>query len=54
MVLISSGIEVRKDSEWERKQRDLSHYTDKLVSWDIVDKAPAEVWRTFEGREIIE
>jgi hypothetical protein len=54
LVLISSGIEVRKDSEWERKQRDLSHYTDKLVSWDIVNKAPAEVWRTFEGREIIE
>jgi hypothetical protein len=54
LVLISSGIEVRKDSEWERKQRDLSNYTDKLVSWDIVNKAPAEVWRTFEGREIIE
>lgn len=54
LVLISSGIEVRRDSEWEKKQRDLSHLTRNLVSWDIVNKAPAEVWRTLEGREIIE
>jgi pimeloyl-ACP methyl ester carboxylesterase len=54
LVLISSGIDVRKDKEWERKQRDLSLYTHKLLSWDIVNKAPAEVWRTLEGREIIE
>jgi hypothetical protein len=54
LSIISSGIEVKKDTEWERKQRDMSKYTDKLVSWDIVNKAPAEVWRTFDGREIIE
>ena len=54
LVIISSGIEVRRDSEWEKKQRDLTHLTRKLVSWDIVSKAPAEVWRTFDGREMIE
>lgn len=54
LVLISSGIEVRKDSEWERKQRDLSHLTKNLVAWDIVNKAPSEVWKTYDGREIIE
>jgi hypothetical protein len=54
LVVISSGINVRKDSEWEKKQRDLTHLTNKLVAWDIVNKAPSEVWSTFEGREIIE
>ncbi|TVY49337.1 Uncharacterized protein LOCC1_G000716 [Lachnellula occidentalis] len=54
LVVISSGINVRKDSEWEKKQRDLTHLTNKLVGWDIVNKAPSEVWSTFEGREIIE
>lgn len=54
LVLISSGIEVRRDSEWESKQRDLSRITDNLVAWDIVNKAPSEVWRTYDGREVIE
>ena len=54
LSVISSGIEVKKDTEWERKQREMSRYTDNLVSWDIVNKAPAEVWRTFDGREMIE
>jgi len=54
LVLISSGIEIRKDSEWEKKQRDLSYLTKNLVSWDIVNKAPAEVWQRYDGREIIE
>jgi pimeloyl-ACP methyl ester carboxylesterase len=54
LVLISSGIELRKDSVWEEKQRDLSHLTNNLVSWDIVNKAPSEVWTTLDGREIIE
>jgi pimeloyl-ACP methyl ester carboxylesterase len=53
-ALISSGIEVRRDSTWESKQRDLSHLTKQLISWDIVNKAPHEVWKTFEGREIME
>jgi len=54
LVLISSGIEIKKDSEWDHKQRDLSRLTKNLVSWEIVSKAPSEVWTTLEGREVIE
>jgi len=54
LALISSGIEVKRDSEWARKQEDLSHLTNNLVSWDIVNKAPSEVWKTYEGRKLIE
>ncbi|PQE20915.1 integral membrane protein [Rutstroemia sp. NJR-2017a BBW] len=54
LVVISSGIEVKRDSEWARKQEDLSHLTKNLKSWDIVNKAPGEVWKTYEGREMIE
>lgn len=54
VTLISSGEEVRRDSEWEEKQRDLSYITHKLQHWDIVNDAPHEVWRTLEGRQMIE
>ena len=54
LVIVSSGIHVRSDNEWERKQRDLTTLTDKLKSWDIVNAAPHEVWRTLEGRKILE
>jgi len=54
VALVSSGIMVRKDSQWEKKQRDLSHLTNKLVAWDVVNKADHEVWRTYDGREILE
>ena len=54
LVVISSGIEVRRDSEWERKQRDLTHLTDDLVAWDIVNAAPHEVWQTLKGRKMME
>ncbi|KAI9836166.1 MAG: hypothetical protein M1837_003429 [Sclerophora amabilis] len=54
LVVVSSGIETRKDSEWERKQRDLTHLTKKLVAWDIVNRAPHEVWQTYEGRQTLE
>lgn len=54
LVVISSGIEVKRSSEWEAKQRDLTHLTDNLVAWDIVNKASTEVWRTYSGRETIE
>jgi len=53
-ALVSSGIEVRRDSTWDSKQRDLSHLTNRLLSWDVVNKAPHEVWKTLEGREIME
>ncbi|EUC36617.1 hypothetical protein COCVIDRAFT_100096 [Bipolaris victoriae FI3] len=54
LVVVSSGIEVRKNSEWERKQKDLTHLTDNLVSWDVVNKAPHQVWQTLEGRSVME
>lgn len=54
LSLISSGISNARDSEWERKQRDLTKLTENLVSWDVVKKAPHQVWKTFHGREVIE
>lgn len=54
VVVISSGEQIRRDSVWEDKQRDLTHLTRQLEDWDIVDKAPHQVWRTLEGRDQIE
>jgi hypothetical protein len=54
VTIISSGVQIRKDSEWEKKQRDLTHLTNELRNWDVVSKAPHEVWTTLAGREIIE
>ncbi|KAJ6168834.1 hypothetical protein N7497_001677 [Penicillium chrysogenum] len=54
VVVVSSGQEVRKNSQWEERQEDLSHITDNLLSWDIADDAPHEVWNTGQGREILE
>ena len=54
VVIVSSGIKAGSDNEWKEKQRDLTHYTENLVSWDIVGKAPHQVWRTFEGRQLME
>ena len=51
---MSSGIECRRDAEWERKQKDLTTLTDNLVSWEVVRKTPHEVWKTLEGREQME
>lgn len=54
VVVISSAIKVRTDSQWEEKQRDLTQLTDNLHDWDVVNKAPHQVWKTLDGREIIE
>ncbi|KAI5366312.1 Putative alpha/Beta hydrolase [Septoria linicola] len=54
LVVISSGIHVRLDDTWASKQRDLTNITGKLLSWDIVNKAPHYVWHTKEGRDIME
>lgn len=54
LAVISSGIEVRRDAEWERKQKDLTTLTEKLVAWDVVNKAPHQVWQTLEGRMAME
>lgn len=53
LVVVSSGVEIRRDSVWQEKQRDLTYLTDQLVSWDIVN-APHEVWKTYEGRQLLE
>ena len=54
LVVVSSGINVRKDSEWERKQEQLTKVTKNLISWDVVSAAPHEVWQTYEGRQALE
>lgn len=54
LVVISSAIECRKDSEWDRKQRDSTKLTENLVGWDVINKAPHQVWRTLEGRQVME
>jgi pimeloyl-ACP methyl ester carboxylesterase len=54
VVLISSGQEVRRDHEWSEGQRDLSKLTRNVKHWDIVDKAPHQVWETAEGRDQME
>jgi hypothetical protein len=54
LAIVSSGIEVKRDSEWERKQKDLTKLTDNLVAWDVVNKAPHQVWQTLEGRHAME
>ncbi|ORY09445.1 hypothetical protein BCR34DRAFT_487217 [Clohesyomyces aquaticus] len=54
IVVVSSGIKCRTDKEWERKQEDLTKLTDNLVSWDVVNKAPHQVWQTYDGRTMME
>jgi pimeloyl-ACP methyl ester carboxylesterase len=54
LVIVSSGIEVRNDDEWESKQKDLTNITDNLLSWDVVNKAPHFVWQTYDGRKVME
>ena len=54
LVVISSGIEVKKNSDWEKKQEDLTKITDNLISWDVVNQAPHFVWSTYDGRKIME
>jgi len=54
VVVISSGEQIRKDREWQDKQRDLTHLTDNLEDWDVTKDAPHRVWDTLEGRELIE
>lgn len=55
LVVVSSGVHVRSSKEWESKQEDLTKVTDNLIAWDVVGGAPPEeVWKTFEGRKILE
>jgi len=54
LVVVSSGIKYRTDSEWADKQHDLTKITGKLLSWEVVNKAPHYVWQTLEGRSTME
>jgi pimeloyl-ACP methyl ester carboxylesterase len=54
LVVVSSGIKVRKDDEWEEKQKKLTKITENLLSWDVVNKAPHKVWETLDGRNVME
>lgn len=53
LVVVSSGVEVRRNEKWAQGQKDLSGITKKLRAWDIVDGAPHEVWRSEEGRRVL-
>lgn len=54
IALVSSGIHVRQDREWEKKQEDLTKISQNSIAWDVVPDAPHNVWRTLEGRSIME
>ncbi|KAJ5106217.1 hypothetical protein N7456_002892 [Penicillium angulare] len=53
VVVVSSGKKM-KDPEWAKRQEDLSHITERLVSWDVVRDAPHEIWTDTEGRRVLE
>lgn len=54
VVVVSSGKEMQSDPQWAERQEDLSHITNKLLSWDVVHEAPHEVWSIPEGRQVLE
>ncbi|PKX89665.1 uncharacterized protein P174DRAFT_454682 [Aspergillus novofumigatus IBT 16806] len=54
LVVVSSGVEVRRSNKWAKTQEDLTKITQNLKDWDIVKGAPHEVWRTTEGRQVLE
>ncbi|KAL2849125.1 hypothetical protein BJY01DRAFT_148971 [Aspergillus pseudoustus] len=54
LTVVSSGVKVDGDKKWASKQEDLTGITENLRSWDIVKDAPHEVWRTTEGRRVLE
>ena len=54
LVVVSSGIEVGRDTDWDRKQQDLYRYTNRLVSSDVIAGAPHQVWRSKEGADVME
>lgn len=54
LVVVSSGVEVRRSEHWARQQEQMAHITENLVAWDVVRGAPHEVWESFEGRQVLE
>lgn len=54
LVVVSSGVEVRRDETWAKRQQDLTKITDNLVAWEVVPGAPHEVWTSEKGRQVLE
>lgn len=54
LVVISSGVEVGRDPKWNDKQQDFGRYTRKVIGTDVVAGAPHQVWKTREGRNVME
>jgi pimeloyl-ACP methyl ester carboxylesterase len=55
LVVVTSGVHLKRDKDWERKQQDLTGVTDKLLAWDIVKGAPSEeIWRSEQGKKVLE
>ena len=54
LVVISSGESIKNDREWEAKQEDMTKLTDNLLYWMVVNKAPHKIWKTWEGRRLME
>lgn len=54
LVVVSSGVEVRKSEKWAKTQEDLTTVTKNIQDWDVVQGAPHEVWKTLAGRTILE
>ncbi|KAE8353024.1 hypothetical protein BDV28DRAFT_133990 [Aspergillus coremiiformis] len=54
LTVISSGVEVRESEKWRRTQEKLTKVTKNLKNWDVVRGAVHEVWRSSEGRAIVE
>jgi pimeloyl-ACP methyl ester carboxylesterase len=53
LTVITSGDQLKEDSNWDAAQRDLTKLTANLKHWDIVDDAPHRVWDTEAGRDRI-
>ncbi|PYH80614.1 hypothetical protein BO82DRAFT_375447 [Aspergillus uvarum CBS 121591] len=54
LVVVSSGVEVRRSQKWAKTQEDLTRSTKNLKNWDVVENASHEVWKTPEGMELLE
>lgn len=51
VVVVSSGKECQ-DKDWEEGQRELSAKANKRI-WDVVGKAPHDVWKSEEGKIVL-
>ena len=45
---------MKKSDSWANQQEDLTNVTDNLLAWDVVSGAPHEVWKTADGRRVLE